>query len=106
MHRSIKQHMVRNAKFTCFSKKKKEKTKKNHTQQQQQTPKNPKTKQNTKKTLGLTTKEIVLEFEQGVPPPQTRQHTLTFFCSLGSFIGEKKSIKKIQQNCFTMIKMN
>lgn len=37
MHRSIKQHMVRNAKFTCFSKN----TKKNHTQQQQtQKPKN------------------------------------------------------------------
>lgn len=74
MHRSIKQHMVRNAKFTCFSKKRRKK----HTQQQQQTQKNPKTKQNTNKTLGLTTKEIVLEFEQGVPPPQTRQHTLTF----------------------------
>lgn len=43
MHRSIKQHMVRYAKFTCFSKKK-EKTKKKHTQQQQQTPKKPKTK--------------------------------------------------------------
>lgn len=45
-------------------------------------PKNPKTKQNTNKTLGLTTKEIVLEFEQGVPPPQTRQHTLTFVHSV------------------------
>lgn len=32
MHRSIKQHMVRNAKFTCFSKKRKKTT---HTQQQQ-----------------------------------------------------------------------
>lgn len=42
--------------------------------------KNPKTKH--KKTLGLTTKEIVLEFEQGVPPPQTRQHTLTFVHSV------------------------
>lgn len=31
MHRSIKQHMVRNAKFTCFSKKRKKK----HTKQQQ-----------------------------------------------------------------------
>lgn len=31
MHRSIKQHMVRNAKFTCFSKKRK----KTHTNQQQ-----------------------------------------------------------------------
>lgn len=75
MHRSIKQHMVRNAKFTCFSKKKKKK--KTHTTTTTN-PKNPKTKQNTNKTLGLTTKEIVLEFEQGVPPPQTRQHTLTF----------------------------
>lgn len=99
MHRSIKQHMVRNAKFTCFSKKKKKK--KTHTTTTTN-PKNPKTKQNTNKTLGLTTKEIVLEFEQGVPPPQT----YSYFCSLGSFIGEKKSIKKIQQNCFTMIKMN
>lgn len=43
MHRSIKQHMVRNAKFTCFSKKNK---KKPHTT----TTTNPKTqKQNTKK---------------------------------------------------------
>lgn len=77
MHRSIKQHMVRNAKFTCFSKKRKKNTHKTTTN-----PKNPKTKQNTNKTLGLTTKEIVLEFEQGVPPPQTRQHTLTFFHSV------------------------
>lgn len=77
MHRSIKQHMVRNAKFTCFSKKRKKKPHKTTTN-----PKNPKTKQNTNKTLGLTTKEIVLEFEQGVPPPQTRQHTLTFVHSV------------------------
>lgn len=78
MHRSIKQHMVRNAKFTCFSKKKKKK--KTHTYTTTTNPKNPKTKH--KKTLGLTTKEIVLEFEQGVPPPQTRQHTLTFVHSV------------------------
>lgn len=77
MHRSIKQHMVRNAKFTCFSKKRKKNPHKTTTN-----PKNPKTKQNTNKTLGLTTKEIVLEFEQGVPPPQTRQHTLTFVHSV------------------------
>lgn len=76
MHRSIKQHMVRNAKFTCFSKKRRKKT---HTTTTTN-PKNPKTKH--KKTLGLTTKEIVLEFEQGVPPPQTRQHTLTFVHSV------------------------
>lgn len=56
------------------------KEEKNHTQQQQQTQKTQ--KQNTNKTLGLTTKEIVLEFEQGVPPPQTRQHTLTFVHSV------------------------
>lgn len=78
MHRSIKQHMVRNAKFTCFSKKRRKKT---HTTTTTN-PKNTKTKQNTNKTLGLTTKEIVLEFEQGVPPPQTRQHTLTFVHSV------------------------
>lgn len=77
MHRSIKQHLVRNAKFTCFSKKRKNK-KNTHTITTN--PKNPKTKH--KKTLGLTTKEIVLEFEQGVPPPQTRQHTLTFVHSV------------------------
>lgn len=78
MHRSIKQHLVRNAKFTCFSKKKERK--KTHTYTTTTNPKNPKTKH--KKTLGLTTKEIVLEFEQGVPPPQTRQHTLTFVHSV------------------------
>lgn len=77
MHRSIKQHLVRNAKFTCFSKKRKKTT---HTHTTTTNPKNPKTKH--KKTLGLTTKEIVLEFEQGVPPPQTRQHTLTFVHSV------------------------
>lgn len=77
MHRSIKQHLVRNAKFTCFSKKGK---KKPHTHTTTTNLKNPKTKH--KKTLGLTTKEIVLEFEQGVPPPQTRQHTLTFVHSV------------------------
>lgn len=75
MHRSIKLHLVRNAKFTCFSKKRKKNTHKTTTN-----PKNPKTKH--KKTLGLTTKEIVLQFEQGVPPPQTRQHTLTFVHSV------------------------
>lgn len=79
MHRSIKQHMVRYAKFTCFSKKK-EKTKKNTHNNNNKPQKNQ--KQNTKKTLGLTTKEIVLEYEQGVPPPQTRQHTLTFVHSV------------------------
>lgn len=79
MHRSIKQHLVRNAKFTCFSKnRKKQKT---HTQQQQQTPKTQKQNKH-KKTLGLRTKEIVLQFEQGVPPPQTRQHTFTFVHSV------------------------
>lgn len=77
MHRSIKQHLVRNANFTCFSKKRKKTT---HTHTTTTNPKNPKTKH--KKTLGLTTKEIVLEFEQGVPPPQTRQHTLTFVHSV------------------------
>lgn len=77
MHRSIKQHMVRNAKFTCFSKKRK----KTHTQNNNK-PKKPKNKNKKQKPLGLTTKEIVLEFEQGVPPPQTRQHTLTFFHSV------------------------
>lgn len=58
----------------------KKKRRKKHAQQQQQTQKTQ--KQNTNKTLGLTTKEIVLEFEQGVPPPQTRQHTLTFVHSV------------------------
>lgn len=53
MHRSIKQHLVRNAKFTCFSKKKKEK-KHTHTQQQQ-TQKTQ--KQNTKKPWGLQQKK-------------------------------------------------
>lgn len=40
MHRSIKQHMVRNAKFTCFSKKKKEKNTHNNNNK----PKKPKNK--------------------------------------------------------------
>lgn len=53
MHRSIKQHMVRNAKFTCFSKKKKKK--KTHTT----TTTNPKkTKNKTqKKPWGLQQKK-------------------------------------------------
>lgn len=42
MHRSIKQHMVRYAKFTCFSKKK-EKTKKN-THNNNNKPKKPQNK--------------------------------------------------------------
>lgn len=40
MHRSIKQHMVRNAKFTCFSKKKEEKNTHNNNNK----PKKPKNK--------------------------------------------------------------
>lgn len=52
MHRSIKQHMVRNAKFTCFSLKKR---RKKNTQQQQQTQKTQ--KQNTKKPWGLQQKK-------------------------------------------------
>lgn len=46
MHRSIKQHMVRNAKFTCFSKKKKKKQKKtthNNNNKPQKTQKQNKT---------------------------------------------------------------
>lgn len=54
MHRSIKQHLVRNAKFTCFSKKRKNK-KNTHTITTN--PKNPKTKQNTKKPWGLQQKK-------------------------------------------------
>lgn len=38
MHRSIKQHMVQNAKFTCFSKKRKKTTQNNNK------PKKPKNK--------------------------------------------------------------
>lgn len=49
MHRSIKQHMVRNAKFTCFSKKRK---KKNPTHNNNNKPKKPKNKTKHKKTLG------------------------------------------------------
>lgn len=56
MHRSIKQHMVRNAKFTCFSKKK-EKTKKKHTQQQQQTQKTQKQNKTQIKPWGLQQKK-------------------------------------------------
>lgn len=41
MHRSIKQHMVRNAKFTCFSKKKKEEK---NTHNNNNKPKKPKNK--------------------------------------------------------------
>lgn len=40
MHRSIKQHMVRNAKFTCFSKKKRRKNTHNNNNK----PKKPKNK--------------------------------------------------------------
>lgn len=58
----------------------KKERKKPHTQQQQQTQKTQK-QNKTQKNPG-TKKEIVLEFEQGVPPPQTRQHTLTFVHSV------------------------
>lgn len=54
MHRSIKQHMVRNAKFTCFSKKKR---RKKHTQQQQQTQKPPKQNKTQIKPWGLQQKK-------------------------------------------------
>lgn len=54
MHRSIKQHLVRNAKFTFFLKI--EKTKNTHTTTTTN-PKNPKTKQNTKKPWGLEQKK-------------------------------------------------
>lgn len=79
MHRSIKQHLVRNAKFTCFSKNRKNKK---HTHNNNNKPQKPKNKTKHKKTLGLRTKEIVLQFEQGDPPPQTRQHTFTFVHSV------------------------
>lgn len=52
MHRSIKQHMVRNAKFTCFSKKRKKNTHKTTTN-----PKNPKTKTKNKNPWGLQQKK-------------------------------------------------
>lgn len=55
MHRSIKQHMVRNAKFTCFSKKKKRRKK--HIQQQQQTQKTQKQNKTQKKPWGLQQKK-------------------------------------------------
>lgn len=54
MHRSIKQHVVRNAKFTCFSKKKR---RKKHTQQQQQTPKTQKQNKTQIKPWGLQQKK-------------------------------------------------
>lgn len=90
MHRSIKQHMVRYAKFTCFSKKKR-KNKKKHTQQQQQTPKNPKTKH--KKNPGAYNKRNRIRIWTGCSTSPNKT-TYSYFCSLGSFIGEKKSIKK------------
>lgn len=54
MHRSIKQHMVWNAKFTCFSKKKR---RKKHTQQQQQTQKTQKQNKTQIKPWGLQQKK-------------------------------------------------
>lgn len=53
MHRSIKQHMVRNAKFTCFSKKRRKK----HTQQQQQTQNTQKQNKTQIKPWGLQQKK-------------------------------------------------
>lgn len=55
MHRSIKQHMVRNAKFTCFSKKKEEKN--TQQQQQQQTQKTQKQNKTQIKPWGLQQKK-------------------------------------------------
>lgn len=57
MHRSIKQHMVRNAKFTCFSKKKRKNKKKTHTTTTTN-PKKPKNKtKHKKKPWGLQQKK-------------------------------------------------
>lgn len=54
MHRSIKQHLVRNAKFTCFSKNRKNKK---HTHNNNNKPQKPKNKTKHKKPWGLEQKK-------------------------------------------------